>query len=104
MGQVLNDDIEDEGPSLRIVLVTDDDVLEDTGEEYDVFDFADMVPNAGDWILRPAVPQGLDRSVPENRRIWEVVRRVYQARDHGGEYVVLIVRERQLIDSEAAII
>lgn len=103
MGQVLNDDIGEDGPSLRIVLLNDD-VLEDTGEEYDVFDFGGMVPNAGDWIHKPGVLKDLDSSVLGNRGLWEVVRRVFQAKDHGGEYVVLVVRERQVRDSEAAII
>lgn len=104
MAPVLNDEVEDDGPILRIALLCDDDIMEVSGEEYDVFDFGGMVLTAGDWILRPAVPEGQERGLVENRQIWEVVRRVIQAKDHGGEYVVLVVRERPAKESEAAII
>ena len=101
MAPVLNDEVENDGPILRIVLLSDDDVLKNLGEEYDVFDFGGMVPNAGDWILKPDVPEGQDRGLVENRHIWEVVRRVFQAKDHGGEHVVLVVRERQATERDA---
>jgi hypothetical protein len=104
MGSVLVDDVEDGGPILRIVLLTDDGVLEDIGKEFDVFDLGGEVPNAGDWILQRGVSAGRDRSLPENRKVWEVVRRIFQAKGHGGEYIVLVVRERQVTAGEAAII
>ena len=82
-----------EGLMIRILFQTGS-TLEDRNEDYPVEHFGGTLPSPGDWILKPAVAAGADRRDPENRRIWEVIRRVYNPKDLAGEYVALVVKER----------
>ena len=64
----------------------------DWEEDYDLEAFAGFLPNVGDVILKPGVPQGLDRHDPQNRRLLTVVKRIFNPRDLQN-YVVLVVEE-----------
>jgi hypothetical protein len=65
----------------------------DGGIEFAPEHFAGQVPVIGDTIVDPAVLQGQDRNMPQNRQIWTVVGRVFNARDN-EDYVALIVDSR----------
>ena len=45
----------------------------DLREESDISELAGTVPAVGDFIVDPRVPGGLDRKVPANRTIYEVI-------------------------------
>jgi len=71
----------------------DGDNVEDARQDFGIDDFGGTVPVIGDAILSPGVRQGLDRGKPENRRVWEVVGRVFNPHDN-KDYIVLVVDER----------
>src|SRR4051812_17662392 len=55
--------------------------IEDAQHTFDLSDFGGFLPAVGDKILDPGVPASLERHVPENRRLWTVVDRVFNPRD-----------------------
>lgn len=67
----------------------------DADWDFDLEQCGGILPNIGDEIIDPGVAPELDRSVPANRTIWKVVRRVFNAKDQ-GDFMALIVEERQL--------
>lgn len=54
----------------------------------------------GDLILAPWVGEDVDRGKPQNREMWEIRKRVFNARDM-KDYITLVVRERPLTPEEA---
>lgn len=68
-------------------------MIEDAKQDYGPEDFGGIVPNIGDAILAPGVTQGLNRHEPANRKVWEVVGRVFNPHDNAN-YVVLVVDQR----------
>lgn len=78
---------------IRIYFREADGTLVDGQQEFDVESFAGQVPGIGDVIVKPGVPQELDRHDPSNREVWVVVGRVFNPRDM-ADYVALIVEER----------
>ena len=58
-----------------------DGKIEDAQHTFDLSDFGGFLPSVGDRILDPGVPASLERHVPENRRLWTVVDRVFNPRD-----------------------
>lgn len=78
---------------IRVYFREADGMLVDSQQEFDIESFAGLVPGVGDMIVKPGVPQGLDRHEPSNREIWDVVGRVFNPRDM-NDYVALIVEER----------
>jgi hypothetical protein len=77
--------------------------LEDAEADYDLSLFGGVLPAAGDLILDPGVMSGLDRTEARNRRIWTVVRRVFNPRDLES-YVALVVEERTPSENEQSLI
>lgn len=67
--------------------------VSDGGVDFDLEQFAGQLPMIGDTIVDPGVLQGQDRRMPQNRQIWTVVGRVFNARDN-EDYVALIVENR----------
>lgn len=61
--------------------------------DFDLDQFAGQMPTIGDTIVDPGVLQGQDRRLPQNRQVWTVVGRVFNARDN-EDYVALIVEAR----------
>jgi hypothetical protein len=47
-------------------------------DAYDLASFGGVLPGVGDLIVDPGVSQGLDRQVPGNREVCEVVARYFQ--------------------------
>ncbi|WP_226638625.1 hypothetical protein [Novosphingobium profundi] len=78
---------------IRIYFRESDGTLEDSQQEFDIESFAGVIPAIGDMIVDPGVLQGLNRHDPKNRRVWDVVGRVFNPRDMVG-YVALVVEER----------
>lgn len=78
---------------IRIYFREADGTLEDSQQEFGIESFAGLIPAIGDMVVDPGVPQGLNRHDPKNRRVWDVVGRVFNPRDMEG-YVALIVKER----------
>ena len=67
--------------------------IHDGGLDFAPEHFAGQVPMIGDIIVDPGVLQGRDRQLPQDRQIWTVVGRVFNARDN-EDYVALIVETR----------
>lgn len=88
---------------IRIYFREADGTIVDGQQEFDVESFAGLVPAIGDIVVKPGVPQGLDRNEPSNREIWEVVGRVFNPRDM-DDYVALIVEERAPNPREYAVV
>lgn len=86
--------------TIRIYFQKSDGTLEDGKQDYGIEDFGGVIPTAGDLILVPGVNSSLDRQLPQNRRFWSVVRRVFNPRDNGGKYVALIVQTRTIERTE----
>lgn len=86
--------------TIRIYFRDSDGKLEDGKLDHGVEDFGGTIPVAGDVILEPGVLAGLDRALPENRRMWSVVRRVFNPRDNGGSFIALVVEERRVTEDE----
>ena len=61
--------------------------------KFGVESFAGVVPATGDMIVDPGVLEGLNRHEPTNRRVWDVVGRVFNPRDR-ADYIALVVEER----------
>ena len=80
--------------TIRVYVLDDNGIPEDRRLEFELASFGGNLPAIGDTILNPGVRSGLDRSQPENRRIWTVRDRVFNPRDL-TDYVVLVVSERQ---------
>jgi hypothetical protein len=78
---------------IRIYFREADGTLEDSQREYGVESFAGAIPATGDMIVDPGVLQGLNRHEPTNRRVWDVVGRVFNPRDM-PDYIALVVEER----------
>lgn len=78
---------------IRIYFRESDGTLADSQQEFGRESFAGVIPAIGDTIVDPGVLQGLNRHDPKNRRIWNVVGRVFNPRDM-EDYVALIVEER----------
>jgi hypothetical protein len=78
---------------IRIYFRETDGTLEDSQQEFGIESFAGVIPAIGDMIVDPGVSQGLKRYDPNNRRVWDVVGRVFNPRDM-ADYVALIVEER----------
>lgn len=89
--------------TIRLYFREADGTLVDGQEDYGVESFAGQVPAIGDMIVRPGVPQGLDRGDPSNREIWDVVGRVFNPRDL-ADYVALIVEERKPYPPEYSVV
>lgn len=85
--------------SIRLYYRRRDGTIEDAVQDIGLETFAGFLPAVGDTILDPGVTQGLDRYKPINRRIWTVVQRMFNPRDH-EDYVALIVEERAPLPSE----
>jgi len=78
---------------IRIYFREPDGTLEDSQQEFGIESFAGVIPAIGDMIVDPGVLQGLNRHDPKNRRVWDVVGRVFNPRDM-ADYVALVVEER----------
>lgn len=89
--------------TIRLYFREADGTLVDGQEDYGVESFAGEVPAIGDTIVRPGVPQGLDRHDPTNRAMWDVVGRVFNPRDLAS-YVALIVEERPPCPQEYGVV
>lgn len=76
----------------------------DHKHDMELSDFGGVVPAAGDLILDPGVLQGSTRSDPHNRRMWTVVQRVFNPRDLGGEYIVLVIEDRSVSEHEVELL
>lgn len=76
------------------ICIRDGDHINDAKQDYGPEDFGGVVPAIGDAILAPGVLQGLSRNEPANRKVWEVVGRVFNPRDNAN-YIVLVVDERR---------
>lgn len=81
------------GVHIRIYFRHADGTLEDIQQEFGVESFAGVIPAIGDMIVDPGVRQGLNRHEPTNRRVWDVVGRVFNPRDM-VDYIALVVEER----------
>lgn len=79
--------------TIRLHYLRSDGSIEDAQEDYGLESFAGMLPAIGDDILAPGVPSGRDRSDPDNRVVWTVARRIFNARDLEN-YVALVVEQR----------
>ena len=80
--------------------------FEDREEEYDLDDFGGVTPAVGDRIVSPWVMKGLDRRDPNNREVFEVVRRYFQPMDASGTdriYIFLVVRSQRATSDESDI-
>jgi len=89
--------------SVRIYYRESDGNLVDGEQDFDLSSFAGILPNIGDWIIEPGVPQGLDRREPSNRIIWTVVGRVFNPRDL-EDYVALVVEKRRPHETEHSVV
>lgn len=78
---------------IRIYFRATDGTLVDSQQEFGVESFAGVIPAIGDMIVDPGVLQGLNRHEPTNRRVWDVVGRVFNPRDM-ADYIALVVEER----------
>lgn len=78
---------------IRIYFREADGTLEDSQQEFGVESFGGAISAIGDMIVDPSVLQGLNRHEPTNRRVWDVVGRVFNPRDM-ADYIALIVKER----------
>ncbi len=99
----------------RIFTRKDDGTLDWNRETYDVESFGGVIPETGDVIVSPWVPQGqAPRSDVRNRILYEVVRR-YINPDHPDMskmeenqdvyiFICLEVKERMPTDEELAVI
>ena len=86
--------------TIRIHMRGADGKVTDAQQDYGLEDFAGHLPQIGDTIVDPGVPQGLDRRKPENRDVWKVVDRVFNPRDL-QDYVALVVEERKGTEADA---
>ncbi len=78
---------------IRIYFRQADGTLEDSQQEFGVESFAGVIPAIGDMIVDPGVLEGLNRHEQTNRRVWDVVARVFSPRDM-ADYVALVVEDR----------
>lgn len=78
---------------IRIYFQAADGSLEDSQLEYGVENFAGFVPVIGDMIVDPGVLEGLNRHEPKNRRVWDVVGRVFNPRDM-ADHIALVLQDR----------
>lgn len=83
-----------EAVTIRIYVLDDAGMPVDTQEELGLEHVGGVVPQAGDEILDSGVLSGLDRYDITNRRIWTVVRRLFNPADN-PDYVALIVTRRE---------
>lgn len=82
--------------AVRIYLRQQDGTLTDLQEEYDGASFANTVPAVGDRIVDPGVARGLNRHLPENRDVYEVVSRYFMPDAHDDlTYVAIVVNSRK---------
>ena len=77
--------------------------IEDAQHTFDLSDFGGFLPAVGDKILDPGVPASLERHVPENRRLWPVVDRVFNPRDT-KDFVALVIESCPVSDHEAVLL
>jgi hypothetical protein len=77
--------------------------IEDAQHTFDLSDFGGFLPAVGDKILDPGVPASLERNVPENRRLWTVVDRVFNPRDT-KDSVALVIESCPVSDHEAVLL
>src|SRR4051794_24562788 len=77
--------------------------IEDAQHTFDLSDFGGFLPAVGDKILDPGVPASLERHVPENRRLWTVVDRVFNPRDT-KDFVALVIESCPVSDHEAVLL
>lgn len=89
--------------TIRLHFQKPDGTIEDAQDDYELSYFGGVVPAAGDLMLDPGVLQGLSRTDPANRRMWEVVKRVFNPRDN-EDYIALIVSERQPLPEELSLL
>src|SRR5215203_4726378 len=80
-----------------------DGKIEDAQHTFDLSDFGGFLPSVGDKILDPGVPASLERHVPENRRLWTVVDRVFNPRDT-KDFVALVIESCPVSDHEAVLL
>ena len=80
-----------------------DGTIEDAQHTFDLSDFGGFLPAVGDKILDPGAPASLERHVPENRRLWTVVDRVFNPRDT-KDFVALVIESCPVSDNEAALL
>ena len=78
---------------IKIYIRTADGSLEDSQQEFGVESFAGVVPAIGDMIVDPGGLEGLNRHELTNRRVWDVVGRVFNSRDM-PDYIALVVEGR----------
>ena len=86
--------------TIRIYFSDPNGKVEDGKQDFALSDFGGIVPAAGDVILDPGVRTGRERHDPESRRMWSVVRRVFNPRDNEGDYIALLVEDRRVMDGE----
>ncbi len=79
---------------------------EESRDTYGPDEFGGQIPLVGDLIADPGVPAGLDRTMAQNRTVFEVVKRYFQpARSNeGSAFIALLVRKRPGNEEEADIL
>ena len=90
--------------TIRIYYRSASGKMEDSQQEHGLEDFGGVMPAAGDLILAPGVLAGRDRNLPENRRMWSVVQRVFNPRDNDGKYIALVVEDRGVLTGEVELL
>lgn len=75
-------------------------VFEDAREDFGLESFGGHLPVVGDLILDPRSDSELNR---KNRRIWNVVQRVFNPRDN-ADYIALVVEEQPPTGAEEAVL
>lgn len=91
----------------RLYSKNPDGHLEDMQNEIDGDEIGGVLPNVGDLIVEPGVPEGLSRIEPQNRTVYEVESRYFlpghsiRNRPSGAAtYVALVVKQRTGLESE----
>jgi hypothetical protein len=79
-----------------------DGTIMDAANEYELSDFAGVLPSVGDQMLDPGVRAAKDRARPKNRELLTIVSRVFNPRDNKN-YVALICESRPLSAAESAL-
>ena len=69
--------------------------------EFSIDELGGTVPQIGDTIVDPGVPDGLPRQNPENRDFYEVRKRYFSPLE-GQQYIALVVEKRPGRDGECA--
>lgn len=85
--------------SIRIHMRDDKGLIFDSGRDFGLEVFGGVCPVVGDTIVDPGARDGADRHLPENRTVWKVTDRIFQAKGE-DDYVVLVVSERAATEAE----